>query len=122
MSLTVNVGAALSKGLVSYTFAQTKTATVSGNGYSIQSPVLGTATSQISTATMQTLGYAFLQSLVTTTQSTCTITFGRLSGTTMHSVVRLRPGDPAILRLAPGDYAASAAQEGYRLLVGIIED
>jgi hypothetical protein len=37
-------------------------------------------------------------------------------------VVKLRPGEPAMLRLAPGNYAAQAAGEGYRLLVAILED
>jgi len=122
MSLAVSVSAVLAKGGVSNTFAHANTSSVANSGYKVQVPSLGTASSQISTATLTTLGYAFLQSLVTTTQTTCTITFGRLDGTTLHPVVRLRPGDPAILRLAPGDYAASAADSGYRLLIGIVEE
>lgn len=122
MSVTVNVSAVLSKNGLSETFAHAQTATMSFAGYKVQSPTLGTAVSQISTATIGTLGYAFLRSLVTTTQSTCTITFGRLDGTSVQEVVRLRPGEPAMFRLAPGDYAAKAADEGYRMLIAIIED
>jgi hypothetical protein len=122
MSLTVNVSAVLAKSGLSETFAHAQTAAVSFAGYKVQSPTLGTAVSQISTATIGTLGYAFLRSLVTTTQSTCTITFGSLDGTSLREVVRLRPGEPAMFRLAPGTYAAKAADEGYRMLVAIIED
>jgi hypothetical protein len=122
MSLSVNVNLSLSKGKLSETFAATQTADVSVTGYDVQVPSLGTATSQLSTATMSSLGYAFLRSLVTTTQSTCTITFGRLDGTTMHDMVKLRPGEIATMRLASGDYAAKAADDGYRLLFAVIEE
>ena len=120
--MSVNVNLSLSKGKLSETFAATQTADVSVTGYDVQVPSLGTATSQLSTATMSSLGYAFLRSLVTTTQSTCTITFGRLDGTTMHDMVKLRPGEIATMRLASGDYAAKAADDGYRLLFAVIEE
>jgi len=122
MSLSVNVNLSLSKDKLSETFAATQTASVSATGYDVQVPSLGTATSQLSTATISSLGYSFMRSLVTTTQSTCTITFGRLDGTTMHDIVNLRPGEIATMRLAPGDYAAKAADEGYRLLFAVIEE
>lgn len=81
---------------------------------------LGTATQAISTATLSNLGLCYARSLATT--ETHTVSFGRLSGTTIFETVRLRAGDAAILRLAPGNYAAKAAVEGSRLLVQILEE
>ena len=81
---------------------------------------LGTATQAISTAALSSLGLCYARSLTTT--STHTVSFGRLSGTTLFDVVRLRAGDAAVLRLAPGNYAAKAAVEGSRLLVQILEE
>jgi len=122
MSLTVNVGLTFQDNSISESFAATQTASVSLSGYKVQVPTLGTASTQISTATLNSLGYAYLRSLVTTTQTTCTITVGRLDGTTMVDMVRLRPREVATLRLAPGDYAARAADGGYRLQFAIFEE
>jgi len=122
MSATVNVSLSFEKSGISESFSSAQTATMSVAGYKVQAPTFGTAASQISTATLNTLGYAYLRSLVTTTQTTCTLTFGRLDGATLHPVVKLRPGEPAMLRLAAGNYAAQGAAEGYRLLVAILED
>lgn len=122
MSATLTVSLSMNKGNLSESFAATQTASMSVAGYKVESPAVGTAVSQISTANISTLGVAYLRSLVTTTQTTCTLTFGRLEGATLHPVVKLRPGEPAMLRLAPGNYAAQAAGEGYRLLVAILED
>jgi hypothetical protein len=38
------------------------------------------------------------------------------------STVRLKPGDAAWLRLAPGDYGARAAADSIPLLIQILED
>lgn len=81
---------------------------------------LGTTTQVIGTSTMGALGMCFARSLSTTI--THTVSFGRLSGTTLFEVVRLKGGDAALLRLAPGNYAAKASAEGQRLLVNILED
>jgi flagellar capping protein FliD len=122
MSATVNVSLSFTKSGVSDAFSSSQTATMAVAGYKVQVPTFGTAASQISTATVNTLGYAYLQSLVTTTQATCTLTFGRLDGTAFSPVVKLLPNEPAVLRLAPGNYAAQGAAEGYRLLVAILEE
>jgi hypothetical protein len=111
-----------SKGNVSESFSVNQTAAMAIAGYKVQSPAVGTAVYQISTATIGTLGYAFLRSLVTTTQTTCTIQFGRYDGGSLYPVATLRPGEPAVLRLAPGSYAAQAAGEGYRLLIAAFEE
>lgn len=122
MSVTISLGLAFQKGVLADAFNADATAAMSVAGYQVQAPSIGTAVSSISTATISTLGYAFLRSLVTTTQTTCTITFGTLNGTTFNGMVKLRPSEPAVLRLAPGNYAAQAAGEGYRLLVATLED
>lgn len=80
---------------------------------------LGTSVTQISTATLGSVGMCFARSLATTT--THTVSFGRFDGTSLHETVQLRAGEAALFRLASGDYAAKAAVEGSRLLVNIIE-
>lgn len=81
---------------------------------------LGTATTQISTASAQSLGLCFARSLASVT--THTVSFGRLVGTNLYETVRLKAGEAALLRLAPGDYAAQAAVAGSRLVLTIVED
>lgn len=122
MSSRAILGLTFSKDNISDSFSADATATMTTAGYKVQAPTIGTAVTSISTATINTLGYAFLKSLVTTTEATCTITFGTLDGTALNGFVRLRPSEPAVFRMAPGQYAAQAADEGYRLLVTILED
>ena len=66
------------------------------------------------------LGLAFARSL--STVSPPTISFGRISGTTLFETVRLRGGDAALFRMAPGDYAASSNVEGSRLVLHVLEE
>jgi hypothetical protein len=54
--------------------------------------------------------------------ATHTVSIGRLVGTTLHDTVRLKAGEAAVLRLAPGDYAAKAAVAGTRAVLTIYED
>jgi hypothetical protein len=44
-----------------------------------------------------------------------------MSGTAFVSQTVLRPNEQAVMRLAPGEYAAQAAGEGYRLLIATLE-
>jgi hypothetical protein len=81
---------------------------------------VGTATQAISTASASVLGLAFARSL--STAGTHTISFGRISGTTLFDVVRLKAGEAAVLRMAPGNYAAKADAPGSRLLLQILEE
>jgi len=81
---------------------------------------LGTSVSTVSTAQISAAGLCFARSLAT--ESTHTVTFGSYDGTSLHSTVRLRAGEPAVFRLAEGNYAANAAVEGSRLLLQIFED
>ena len=115
VNLSVSAGALAfnaSSGRVTSNFATTGILAVTLN--------LGTATQAISTAALSSLGLCYARSLTTT--STHTVSFGRISGTTLFDVVRLRAGDAAVFRLAPGNYAAKAAVEGSRLLVQILEE
>lgn len=81
---------------------------------------LDTNTQAINTSSASTLGLAFARSLATA--GTHTVSFGRVSGTTLFETVRLKPGDAAILRLAPGNYAARANAPNSRLLLQILEE
>jgi hypothetical protein len=118
-SLSVNVNKApfsltLSSGNV--------TAVQNTAGVLAQTLILSTTTSAVSTASASALGFAFLRNIATATASTATVSFGRVSGTTLFDSVTLRPGEVSFLRLSPGNYAARAAVTGLPLLVQILED
>ena len=81
---------------------------------------LGTATSAVSTANITKLGLCFARSLATSTAHE--VSFGRVSGTTLFEVLRLKGGEAALLRLAPGDYAAKGSTANLRLLLNVLED
>lgn len=100
-------------------FAAGVTANMSKSGLYAVTAELGTAVTQISTASLSSVGLCVAQSLATTT--THTVTFGRYVGGTLHGTVTLRAGESGIFRLAAGEYAASAAVEGSRLAVTIYE-
>jgi len=97
------------------------TADMSSTGMLAVTLNLGTATTQISTANMSSLGYAFARSLVTNTATTATVSFGRLVGTNLYDACTLRPGEAAAMRLSAGDYAAKAAGAGCPLLLEVYE-
>ena len=116
-SVSVNVNAgALSSNLI----ASNVTSDFATTGFLALTLNVGTATQAISTASASSLGLCFARSL--NTVSTHTVSFGRLDGTTLHETVRLKGGDAAILRLAPGNYAARSAAAGGRLLLQILEE
>lgn len=96
------------------------TSTVATAGFLAVTLSVGTATQAISTASAGTIGMCFARALHTNQANT--ISFGRISGTTLFDVVRLRAGDAALLRLAPGNYAAQSSAEGGRLLLQILEE
>lgn len=81
---------------------------------------VGTSTQAITTASASNLGLCFARSLATS--GTHTVSFGRVSGTTLFDTVRLKAGDAAVLRLAPGNYAAKADAPNSRLLLQILEE
>lgn len=119
ISYTIN--AQVQKGALSQQFAASGvTADIATAGLLSVTLNLGTSVTQISTATMGSLGLCFARSLATAT--THTVSFGRFDGTNLHETVRLRAGEAALLRLAPGDYAAKAAVGGSRMVLTVLED
>jgi hypothetical protein len=116
-----SINAQVQKGSLSQQFAASGvTADIATAGLLAVTLNLGTAVTQISTATLGSLGLCFARSLATTT--THTVSFGRFDGTTLHEAVSLRAGEAAILRLAAGNYAAKAAVGGSRLVLTVLED
>lgn len=97
------------------------TANMSVNGVYSVSVSLGTATSQISTATLSSVGLCFVQNLAT--QTTHTISFGRYDApaSALHETLTLRGGEAGVFRLAAGDYAAKSAVAGSRMMLTIFE-
>lgn len=115
------IQAQVQKGALSQQFAASGvTADIATAGMLAVTLNLGTAVTQISTATLGSLGLCFARSLAT--ETTHTVSFGRFDGTNLHETVRLRAGEAAILRLASGDYAAKAAVGGSRLVLTVLED
>lgn len=119
--INYTINAQVQKGALSQQFAASGiTADIATAGMLAVTLNLGTAVTQISTATMGSLGLCFARSLAT--ETTHTVSFGRFDGTNLHETVRLRAGEAAILRLASGDYAAKAAVGGSRLVLTVLED
>lgn len=119
--LAFSVSALVTKGALSQSFnAANITADIATAGMLAVTLSLDTSVTQVNTATMGALGLCYARNLATTT--THTVSFGRYSGGTLYESVRLRAGEAALLRLAPGDYAAKSAVSGSRLLLNIIED
>ena len=118
--ISYNIQAQVSKGAFSQSFAASGvTADIATAGIMSVTLNLGTAVTQVSTATLGQVGLCMARSLATT--GTHTISFGRYVGGTLHETVQLRAGEAAVLRLAPGDYAAKAAVGSTRLLLHIVE-
>jgi len=98
------------------------TASISTAGMLAVTLQLGTATSAITTSSAGSLGFCYASNLSTATSTTHTVSFGRISGTSLLDVVTLRPSEVAWLRLSAGDYGAKAGAEGVSLLLQILED
>ena len=119
--LSYTISGSLNKGALQNTFsASGVTADLATAGMLAVTLELGATTTQITTTTIGALGLCFARSLSTVT--THTVSIGRLVGTTLHDMVRLKAGEAAVLRLAPGDYAAKAAVAGTRAGLTIYED
>lgn len=111
----------VSKGALSQSFAASGiTADIATAGVLSVTLNLNTNVTTISTASIGAVGLAFARSLATTT--THEVSFGRYSGGNLYETVRLKAGEAAVLRLAPGDYAAKAAVAGTRLVLTVYED
>lgn len=119
--INFTINGQVNKGSLSQSFAASGvTADMATAGVSSVTLELGTATSSVSTANLGAVGLCFARSLAT--ETTHTVSFGRVSGTSLYETVRLKAGEAALMRLAPGDYAAKAAVEGSRLVLTIYED
>lgn len=111
----------VAKGSLSQSFAASGvTADMATAGVLSVTLNLGTSVTQVSTATLGSVGLCFARSLATTT--THTVSFGRYVGGTLHETIRLKAGEAAVLRLAAGEYAAKSAIEGSRLVLTVYED
>ena len=109
--VTYNISGTVQKGALREQFnASAITADMATAGVSAVTLGLGTSTTAVSTATLGAVGLAFIRNLAT--EATHTVSFGRLEGTNLYETVRLKAGEAALLRLAPGDYAAKAAVAG----------
>lgn len=118
--ISYSINAVANKGRFSQSFASSGvTASLATAGVMAVTLQLGTTSTQITTTTIGSLGLCFAQSLAT--ESTHTVSFGRLVGSTLHETVELRGGEAAVLRLAAGNYAAKAAVAGSRLVLQILE-
>lgn len=116
-----NISGQISKGSLSQSFAASGvTADLATAGVLSVTLNLGTSVTQVSTATLGSVGLCFARSLATTT--THTVSFGRYVGGTLHETVRLKAGEAAVLRLAAGEYAAKSSVNGSRLVLTIYED
>lgn len=120
--VTYNISGNVQKGALREQFnASAITADIATAGVSAVTLGLDTSTTAVSTANLGAVGLAFIRNLAT--ETTHTVSFGRLDGTTLHETVRLKAGEAALLRLAPGDYAAKAAVAGTtRAVITIYED
>jgi ABC-type sugar transport system substrate-binding protein len=119
--LNYTINGRVAKGSLRETFsASGVTTSMATAGVASVTLELGTSTSSVSTANLGAVGVCFARSLAT--ETTHTVSFGRVSGTSLYETVRLKAGEAALLRLAPGDYAAKAAVEGSRLVLTIYED
>ena len=119
--INYSINAQVQKGALSQQFAASGvTADIATAGLLAVTLNLGTAVTQISTATLGSLGLCFARSLAT--ETTHTVSFGRFDGTNLHETMQLRAGEAAIFRLATGNYAAKAAVGGSRLVLTVLED
>jgi hypothetical protein len=95
------------------------TATMNVDGMQSATYTLSGTPTSISTATLTSVGLAFLRNLSTATATTCSV--GIVSGGTMLPFSSPRPGETAILRLASGVSYQATGTAGVRLRVDVTE-
>ena len=118
-----SINGQITKGALSQSFAASSiTADMATAGMISTTLALGTNTTSIGTTNIGVLGLCFARNLSSVT--THTVSFGRVVSNTLHETVRLKGGEAAVLRLAPGDYAAKGGttNEATRLVLTIFED
>lgn len=114
ISLNVNKGY-----LASSINAAGVTAAMAAAGIQSATYALSGTPTNISTATLTSVGLAFLRNLSSSTATTCAI--GIVSGGSMIPFASPRPGETAILRLASGVSYQATGTTGTRLRVDITE-
>ena len=118
--ITFSVAIQVSKDFLDESYqASGVTASMSTTGLMSTTLNLGTSTTAVTTTGLSSVGLCFAKSLAT--ETTHTVSFGRLVGTNLYSSCTLRAGEAALLRLAAGDYAAQAAVANSKLLLTILE-
>ena len=120
--INYNISAIVNKGVLANQYSASRTTEMSSVGFFAVTVEPGTATQAVSTASATTLGYCLARNLAEDTSGTAVVTFGRIAGTVFTDTVRLKPGDAAWFRLAPGDYAAKGVVGNPPLLLEILED
>lgn len=95
------------------------TATMNVDGMQSATYTLSGTPTSISTATLTSVGIAFLRNLSTATATTCSV--GIVSGGSMVPFASPRPGETAILRLASGVSYQATGTAGVRLRVDVTE-
>jgi len=89
-------------------------------GSSVVLPLSATTVS-ISTATLSSVGLAYLQNLSTDTATITTARVGVVSGGTFYPFSTLLPGEVGVIRLAAGSQFAAQGATAARLRVDILE-
>lgn len=118
--INYSVSMSVSKGNLSNSVnAAGITANMSVDGMQSQTYTLSGTPTSIGTASLTSVGLAFLRHLSTATSVTCSV--GVLSGGTLVPFAAPRPGETAILRLASGVSYQATGTAGARLRVDITE-
>lgn len=114
-----SVNLRVEKDFLSNSVSVNATATMSQVGMSSVIMSLGSSPANISTASLTSVGVAFLRNLSTATASVCTV--GIEAGGSFVGFCALRAGEPAMLRLASGTNYKAVGTPGARLRVDITE-
>jgi hypothetical protein len=115
-SVNINV----SKDILSHSASASGiTAAMNVAGLKSDTYVLSATPTSISTASLTSVGLAFMRNLATATATTCSI--GVVSGASMIPFASLRAGEAAVLRLSSGATYQASGDSNCRLLVNIIE-
>jgi hypothetical protein len=118
--INYSVNYRLSKGFLSNNVnAGGVTASMAETGLLSQTLTLSSSVVSIPTASLSSVGLAFLQNLSTATIQTAAI--GIDAGGSFVGFATLRPGEPAIMRLSAGTTYQAIGGAGARLRVDITE-
>lgn len=119
----INIGTTLivSKGGLSQTiYTSNVTASMSQAGLRTTVYTLSTNASSISTANLLAVGVAHIQNIATDTNATALVSV--VSGANTIAFAALRPGEPAMLRMAPNVSFQATGHTAALIRVDITED